>query len=164
MAEESKSKTQRKREHQALVALARTLVELPASQLDRVPLDAAAREALLDARRLSRGALQRQLLYVTRLLCQQDVAPVRDAVASCQGTGRRAAARLHRVERWRERLIAEGDAALEALLDAYPHADRQHVRRLVRAVHEERASRRPPRNYRALFRYLDRLEPGLGPG
>lgn len=158
MNEEPKSKTQRKHDHRALLTLAQTLVGLPDSQLERVPLDEAAREGVVDARGMARRARQRQLRYLARLLGERDPAPIRDAVAACQRTTHQATARFHRVERWRERLLAEGDPALEALLDAFPHADRQHLRRLVRAVHAERATRKPPRSYRALFRCLDQLE------
>ena len=61
---------------------------------------------------------------------------------------------MHRVEAWRERLLDEGDAALGALLDEHPTADRQHLRQLVRNALEERKRNKPPRAYRELFREL----------
>ena len=46
---------------------------------------------------------------------------------------------MHRVEDWRDRLLAEGDKALAALLDDYPQADRQQLRTLVRNAQAEKA-------------------------
>ena len=70
---------------------------------------------------------------------------------------RRETAALHRVEAWRERLIADGDAALAELLAEYPHADRQHLRQLVRNASEERNRNKPPHAFRELFRELREL-------
>ena len=64
---------------------------------------------------------------------------------------------MHRVESWRERLLEEGDAALGQLLDEHPHADRQHLRQLVRSTLEERKRNKPPRAFRELFRELKAL-------
>ncbi|SOO30196.1 conserved hypothetical protein [Xanthomonas phaseoli pv. phaseoli] len=75
-------------------------------------------------------------------------------------------AAIHRVERWRERLLAEGDVALSELLEAYPAADRQQLRQLVRNAIHERAKNKPPRAYRELFQVLRELsqEQGLESG
>ena len=39
-----------------------------------------------------------------------------------------------RLQRWRERLLSEGDAAVEAFIEAHPSVDRQRLRSLVRAA------------------------------
>ncbi|MEJ7747565.1 MAG: ribosome biogenesis factor YjgA, partial [Luteimonas sp.] len=77
---------------------------------------------------------------------------------------RRETAHLHQVEAWRDRLLADGDAALNALLDKYPAADRQRLRQLARNAVEERNRNKPPHAYRELFRELRALleEPGIG--
>ena len=59
---------------------------------------------------------------------------------------------MHRVEAWRDRLLAEGDVALAELIEQYPDADRQGLRQLVRNTLEERKRNKPPRAYRELFR------------
>jgi ribosome-associated protein len=67
---------------------------------------------------------------------------------------------LHRAEAWRERLIADGDAALTELLDEHPHADRQRLRQLARNAHEEKLRNKPPHAFRELFRELRELLAG----
>jgi len=64
----------------------------------------------------------------------------------------------HRLEALRERLLAEGDAALGELLQRHPQADRQHLRALIRQARGERAGQRPPHAYRELLRQLRALE------
>lgn len=53
--------------------------------------------------------------------------------------------------------MADGDAALTELLDAYPTADRQHLRQLARNAHDERLKNKPPHAFRELFRELREL-------
>ena len=69
----------------------------------------------------------------------------------------RETAELHRLERWRERLIEEGDDALAEVIAAYPEVDRQRLRNLIRGAREERARGALPRRFRELLRYLRAL-------
>ena len=73
---------------------------------------------------------------------------------------RTATARFHRIERWRERLIEEGDAALQELGETFPDIDRQYVRQLVRNARQEQSASMAVNAYRALFRYLRGLDEG----
>ena len=151
------SKSQRKRDALALQALADELVRLSPAQLDSVPLPDDLRVAVTSARELSRGAYRRQVRYLGRLLRDTDAAPIRSAVDAHRGASHGDKARLKRLERWRERLMEEGDAAVAELLDEYAHADPQQLRQLVRNAHRERQAERPPRSYRQLFRFLREL-------
>ena len=151
------SKSQRKRDALALQALADALVRLTESQLESLPLDEALREGVVHARGLGRGAYRRQLRYLARLLRSGDSETIGRALESFKRAGDADAARLTRLERWRERLMEEGDAALTELLDEYPGADTQSIRRLVRNARSERAAGQPPRSYRQLFRLLREL-------
>ena len=64
---------------------------------------------------------------------------------------------MHRIEHVREKLLAEGDAALAELLDEYPDADRQQLRTLVRNALAEKAKNKPPRAYREIYQVLREL-------
>ncbi len=151
------SKSQRKRDALALQALADEMVRLSRAELASVPLPVNLRDGVASARELSRGAYRRQVRYLGRLLRELDVAPIRSAVDAHRSTSHEDKARLTRLERWRERLMEEGDAAVAELLDEYPSADPQQIRQLLRNARKEHAAGRPPRSFRQLFRFLREL-------
>lgn len=153
------SKSQRKRDAKALQKLGAELVELSPSQLERFQLSAELRDAIELARRIrEKTGRKRQLLYIGKLLRNVDAEPLQRQLDGMRLQDRETAARLHRLEHWRERLIDEGDTALGALLDEFPHADRQHLRQLARSARQERDRDQPPKSARQLFRYLRDLE------
>lgn len=155
--EAPQSKSQRKRDALALQALADELARLSPTELDAVPLPDALRDAVVAARELSRGAYRRQVRYLGRLLRDIDSDPIKSAVDARRGATHEDKARLKRLERWRERLVEEGDPAVAALLEEYPGADAQQLRQLLRNARKEHESGRPPRSYRQLFRFLREL-------
>lgn len=154
--DERPSKTRRKQDMHALQALGAALVELGGAQLAAFALPEDLREAVLAAKRIaSREARRRQLQYIGRLMREVDAAPIRAKLDELRGRSGAATAALHRVERWRERLIAE-DGALTDLAREYANADLQRLRALVRKARDEEAANRPPRAFRALFQELKR--------
>lgn len=159
--EPAPSKTQRKKEMTALQQLGEELAQLNAEQLAEVPMPEALREAIIEARRITQhGGKRRQMQYVGRLMRTIEVAPVREKLASWNGVSREATALLHRIERWRERLL-EDDSAIQEFIAAYPRSDPQRLRSLLRSIRKERAENKPPRQYRELFRLLrETLDPG----
>lgn len=57
-------------------------------------------------------------------------------------------------ERWRTRLLAEGDAALNELVAEVPGVDRQHLRQLLRQARAEPPTDRSKRAARELLRAI----------
>jgi ribosome-associated protein len=153
------NKSQLKREMQELQDLGAELVKLPPEKLISLELPEKLTDALALARRItSHGAQKRQRQYIGGLLSKlDDVQPIRDLLERLQGADRVSKARFQENERWRARLIAEGDTALTEYLGRHPEADSQHLRRLVRDAAQEAAAGRPPRHARELFRYLQSL-------
>jgi ribosome-associated protein len=161
--EEKPSKTQRKRAMHELQALGERLAELNPEQLAAVALPEDLREAVERARRITRHeARRRQLQYIGRLMRSVDPEAIREKLKAWDGVSAGETARLHRIERWRERLI-EDDGALGALAGAHPGIDTQRLRALVRNTREERNAGRPPRAYRELFRALREIVGEAGP-
>lgn len=161
-APEIKSKSQLKRDAEAAQELGRALVELPAARyaavMSKLALPDKLRDALDECRIIdAHGARRRQLQFVGKLMRAIDGEPIRQALAALEGKDRTAAAEFHRLERWRERLLDEGDPALGELVDAYPHADSQHLRQLIMKARKELHAEGSSPAARTLFRYLREL-------
>jgi ribosome-associated protein len=82
-----------------------------------------------------------------------DPEPIREKLKTWDGVSVAETARLHRIERWRDRLL-EDDGAVTSLVEAHPRIDTRRLRVLVRRAREERNAGRAPHNTRELFRTL----------
>mgnify|MGYP003525162403 FL=1 len=157
----SPSRSQQRREALEVLELARQLSELTAQQIARLPVPERLMPHIDETRRIpSHGAHKRQLQFLAKQMRREDdetLEAIRDALDSSGEAARLETAMLHRAEAWRERLMADGDAALTELLDEYPHANRQHLRQLARNAHEEKLRNKPPHAFRELFRELREL-------
>ena len=101
------------------------------------------------------GLTVRQLQFLAKQMRREEdevLEAIRDAMDEGGEAARRETALLHQAEHWRDRLLADGDQALADLLDAFPTADRQKLRQLVRNATDEKAKNKPPRAFRELFR------------
>lgn len=157
--QEIPSKSQQKREHHAVQTLAEALARLSASELEHIPLSDELREAVEGAFGLKRGALQRQIRYIAKRLASEDTKKVGDALETLRHGSREETARHHRIERWRERLLEEGQEALSEFLDAHHETDRQQLRQLIKNALLERERGQPPRAFRKLYALLrDQVE------
>ncbi len=153
------SKSRFKREAEALQELGEELVKLTPVQLAKVPLDDALLASIQLAQRLvnKREAKRRQLQYIGKLMRSRDAEPIIRALDRIKQRSVEANARFARLERLRDRLVAEGDAAVSGALELYPNADRQQLRTLVRQSHKKDGSV-DTTAARALFRYLRSLD------
>ena len=138
----------------ALQALGEALLNVGTARRADLDLPERLVEALDAAQRITqREARRRQLQFIGRLMRDIDAAPIRTRLAQWADAPNAEKARLHALERWRERLLAEDDA-LDRLCADRPAADRARLAALVDAVHAEQAHGQPPRAYRELFRAL----------
>ena len=155
------SRSEQRRAALDVLALGQQLVGLSAAQLAKLPIPDDLLPHIAEARRItSHVAHKRQLAFLAKQMRREDDATldaIRDALDAGGEAARRETAQLHRVEAWRERLIADGDAALSELLAEHPQADRQHLRQLVRNAIDERNRNKPPHAFRELFRELREL-------
>ena len=158
----SPSRSQNRRDALDVLELAETLAGLSAAQLARLPIPDELMPHIRETQRItSYGARKRQIAFLAKQMRRQDDAAldaIRDAMSKDGEAARRETAALHRVEALRDALLGfEGDAAMTALLAEHPHADRQHLRQLVRNAHDERKRNKPPHAFRELFRELKEL-------
>jgi ribosome-associated protein len=149
------SKSQRKRDAHSLLELGAALLDLSDHERSELALPDDLVAALDEASHIrSHGARKRQLKFIGKLMRDIDPEPIRDDFELKRLDARRQAARQHELEDWRERMIEEGDSAVEAYLADHPDADRQHLRQLLRQARKELSAGKPPKSSRALFRYL----------
>ena len=149
------SKSQLKREMNALQNLGAELVKLSAKDLAKIPLPDELAEAIDHARNInSHGAQRRQLQFIGKLMRGVDPGPIQEALDIIRQTSARAASQLHQIERWRDRIVEEGQSALNEFSGQYPQADRQQLRQLMMNARKEREKSQPPKSARSLFRCL----------
>lgn len=148
------SKSQIKRDKLALQALAERMASLPRAELERLNLSEATWAALDETPRIKDvRARKRHWKRIANLLEREDMAAAHALMNGAEERERAATAHHHALERWRERLISEGDAAMTELLEQYPQIDRQPLRALVRAAQRD-AQHHKPDAPRKLFRFL----------
>ncbi|MFZ7344576.1 ribosome biogenesis factor YjgA [Avibacterium volantium] len=151
------SKSEIKRDAEALKQLGEKLVNLTKTNLEKIPLEENILDAIALAQRLQKEAKRRQLQYIGKLLRQVDAEPIQEALDKIENKHNHQQALLHKLELLRDELIAKGDEALSNVLNDYPDADRQHLRNLIRAAQKEKAQNKPPKAYREIFQYLKEL-------
>ncbi len=152
---ERPSKSARKREIEALQALAEQMVALSDAELGRLGVDQRLRDAIALVRPMRpSGARNRQLKHCVKFMDADGLAEVTAYLHDRRSQSVEANRDFHLIEGWRDRLIGEGDKALEALFDNYPDLDRQRLRQLCRDAVRERETGKPSGAGRRLFRYL----------
>jgi ribosome-associated protein len=155
---ERPSKSQLKRDMDALQALGARLIELGKERLAKIDMPDELREAVRDAQRFTQhGARRRQLQYIGRLMRNVDPAPIQAAIDELDGISAAANARMHALERLRERFLAD-EGVLNEIASRGATADFQQLRQLRRNALKERAENKPPRAFRELYRVLRELE------
>lgn len=155
------SKSARKREYLALQSLGEQLIDLTSEQLASISLDERLSDAVRTAKSMkAHGALRRQKQLIGKLIRDVDPDPIRLAIDALGHHDNLAKQVFRASERWRDRIAAEGLAALpeffeliggenRALRDqarSYDAATHDKARRLIRRrmfseIHKELASK-----------------------
>jgi ribosome-associated protein len=160
-ADDPPSKSERKRRSTSLQELGEALIELPDSEFDALELPDTLRDAIVLARRITaHGGLYRQKQYIGKLMRKIDPEPIRAALDSRRERERRSALQFRRLEQWRDRMLAEGDAAIAAFArEVSSTVDTAMLADLVQRALAERATNHPPAAARALFQALRAASP-----
>lgn len=158
---ERPSKTEMKRQSDALQALGKELVEAPRDRVKRVPMPEDVRDAILECQNINNHeGRRRQMQFIgkkMRSLSEEEVAIIRRTIEGWKGASKADTAALHALERRRDKLLAD-DKALTALLEEAPQLDVQHLRTLIRNARKEQAENKPPKAYREIFQILKDLD------
>jgi ribosome-associated protein len=153
--EQPKSRTQIKNEMLALQVLGGKLCELNKDQLAKIPLPDLLRNAIVEMGRIkTHNAKRRHMQFIGRLMREADHEAIAEAYGRLMQVSEQHVQQHHLAERWRDRVIAEGDTAINAFMQDFPQADRQQLRQLARAAQQEAAKGKPPASSRKLFRCI----------
>lgn len=153
------SKTRVKQQMHDLQALGEQLTQLNPEQLQQLDLPDILMEALLEARHISKhGARRRQMQFIGKWMRAIDPLPVQEKLNEWQQSSASHTAWLHRLEKWRGRLLSD-ETALTKFSEAYPQTNIQQLRTLLRNVQHERLANKPPKNFRLLFKLLREIIP-----
>ncbi len=134
------SKSELKRDAHALTEMGEKLIALTAKDLKKIPIPPELEDAIELAHKIhnKRGALKRQRQFIGKIMRKIDTAEIEDALKKIEGHHDQENAKFHRLERFRELLITEGDSAIGKVTEHYPELDRQHLRQLTRKAQQER--------------------------
>ncbi|MFI3274057.1 ribosome biogenesis factor YjgA [Vibrio sp.] len=152
------SKTEMKTDMEALQKLGEELVSLKPSVLDKFPLSEDLAQAIKDAQRFKNEAKRRQRQYIGKVMRNVDPEPIQAALDKVRNKHSQATAELHKLEQLRDRVVAEGDAAISEVMDMYPEADRQRLRQLARQANKEKSANKPAKASREIFQILKELK------
>lgn len=152
------SKSQRKRDSDALQDLGAALVALSKERLAKIEMSDTLRDAVREAQRLTKNeAKRRQQQYIGKLMRTEDPAPIQAALDAISGASNAENERMHHIERLRLKLLDDEAAALDEITATHPNADVQHLRQLRRNAVKEKEQNRPPRAFREIFQVLKTL-------
>lgn len=157
--EEYISKTQRKKIMDDLKAMGKTLVELNNKDLAKIPMPEDLADAVNQARKMqSNNAKRRQLQFIGKIIRKIDYEPIEKALDKINQRRNNSTQHFKKLEQLRDHLIAEGQNAIEEVMQTYPGADRQMLRQYVRKAQQELSQEKPPAAARKIFRYLRELD------
>lgn len=152
---ENLSKSQIKRECDALQKLGEELVALKTQELEQMQMPAKLADAVHTARKMhARSGLKRQKQYIGKIMREIDSNTIRRQLHQIRHRHDINNAAFKKTENWRDKLIHGDNTAITDILNAFSELDRQHLNQLVRQAKKEAAEEKPPAAARKLFKYL----------
>jgi ribosome-associated protein len=152
------SKSERKRECDALQKISDRLLKLKPDELSLIDLPAELENALKQAHRIrSNSALKRQRQYLGKIMRTCDSEKIEKQLNDVIHINDTNTARFKKIEKWRDRLIENDKQVLDEIIREIPDLDRHHVHNLVRQAVKDASSEKPPVASRKLFKYLREL-------
>ncbi|MBA2650526.1 MAG: DUF615 domain-containing protein [Legionella sp.] len=153
--EEPVSKSQNKRQAQALQALGVELVSLSLAKLNTLPLSENLYKAIIDAKSIkSHGAKRRQAQLIGKLIRADDFEAIRAAYQEMLDEDSAVTVGFHEVELWRDKLIQGGKVALTEFINIYKPDEIQQLQQMIKKAMQDELKQKNTGAAKALFRYL----------
>ena len=155
--DEGPSTSELKRQMSESQILAEVLAALSSYALKTIPLDEAIKTAIAETNKIkSFEAIRRHKQYLGKLmrfLDTEELDAIQRRLDAIQGVSKAETAKLHHLESYRDRLIAN-DETFTKMIEQYPDMDIQNMRTLIRNARKEKEMNKPPKAYREIFRVL----------
>ena len=153
------SRSELKRQMHALQVMGERLAGLKPAQWESFGFSEPMLEGLRESKRIkSHNAMRRHVRRLAKLPSNEETGKVERLFSHLDDQLLQDNQRFHRIEQWRDRLVAGDDKTLSDLLDICPKADRQRLRQLIRAAKKEQELAKSPAAQRKLFKYLRELD------
>jgi ribosome-associated protein len=153
------SKSQEKRDCDALQKIGEELLKLTQDELNSMSLPEELDEALRTAQKIqSRSGLKRQRQYIGKVMRHIDNEEIKNQIKQIKHKHDTNTVQFRKIEQWRDRLLIDDKTALTEIIDTHPEIDRQHINQLIRQAKRELQQEKPPTSSRKLFKYLRDLE------
>jgi len=158
---EGPSKSELKRLMTQRQKLAEVLASLSSDALKTIPMDEAIKAAIAETNKIkSFEAIRRHKQYLGKLmrfLDDEELDTIQKRLDAIQGVSKAETAKLHHLESFRDRLIAN-DETFTKMIEQYPDMDIQNMRTLIRNARKEKETNKPPKAYREIFRVLKDMD------
>jgi ribosome-associated protein len=161
---QDKSKTQAKKEADALQNLGEELIKLPRHRLNRMGLPEKLLKALIDSQAItSHIAGRRQRQFIGSLMRDVDPEPIRQALLQVHDAPPVESEIIKEARMWRDRLLTGDPAVLEDFIRACPGLERQRLKQLIRNAQKENARKEKAGKSSKSLKALERIiMEGLG--
>ncbi len=156
--EEAPSKSAKKRAMTALQDLGEQASALDRKEIVSLQLSDSLSMALCDAGSISaREGKRRHMQFIGKLMRkepEENIENLRQFLSLRNHNHHIAIQKEKLIERWRERLLTEGDSAIQALVEEGKSIDRGQMRSLIRSARKELADESGRSHYRKLYQQL----------
>ena len=154
--EDEISKSQIKREAEALKLVGHQLVGLNKKQLAQIPASEVLLHAISVAHKIAgkHEALRRQMQYIGKVLRSEDIEAITATIDKLNNKHQQLTHASQKLEQLCDDLVAQGDAKINQLLEEFPQLERQKLRQLVRQANKELKQEKPLKTVKELFAYL----------
>lgn len=151
------SKTEQKKAVQRMAALGEQLATLNPKQIQKLPVDERLIDALLEVQNISsHEARRRQFQRIGKLLRNEDETVILSYLTPQQGAKKTA-----QLQRWVDRIIAQGDPVINEFSKMYNAAERhtlrQHLLRIQRDIAKELPEAELIASKLKLFNYVQQV-------
>tara|TARA_R110002167_G_scaffold17840_1_gene67751 strand:+ start:1496 stop:2062 length:567 start_codon:yes stop_codon:yes gene_type:complete len=149
------SKSQIKREMNALQDLGKKLIDLKDNQLVKMPITDELFRAIKESKNITqREATRRHLQFIGKLMRDQDAEAIQYALDEFDSGSQRFAQATHELEVWRTRLIEKSSAVVTEYVEKYPKTNVQYLRQLIRNAVKDQKNEKNTGAAKKLFQYL----------